>query len=285
MATFNRAHLLWRSLVCYRTHEFDNRELELVVIDDSSTDNTQQLVRDWSAASGIRTVVLSPYPKIRDWRDCGAVLNYGIRASSGKHVLLTHPEVIPGRRSVAWCVDQLDLFAQTRSPLNPNFGAYACSKVYYMSPRDQERIDLVDWNKDALAVRQIEGFYDEDFAGNPDYTHAMTDRIGTHPCRIKTWESWVFGGCSRETWKKLGGMLETSEWGSVDIAFMERRRVLGIPNSTGNDPDTIVVHQNHDVESAGNIPTPRDMDVWKKELAAFDLKSPDRLCYPYVDNL
>lgn len=282
MASFNRAPLLERSLDCYAKQEFDNTEFELVVIDDHSQDDTYDLVMDWSSSTKIKTTVLIPSPKTSGWRDCGAVLNYGIRASSGQYILLTHPEVMPGRKSVTDCVNRLKWFEVNER--NVAGGLYACCKVYYLSPQDQKRIDSVDWQSDgALTVRDIEGFYTDDKNGHPDYRHEVTDKVATPGFRYPTWESWVFGGCSRETWKYLGGMLETQAWGSVDVAFMQRRRALGIPNFTCPNDNTIVIHQNHD--GPGNTPTPRVEAEWRKELNSMDFMNPAVLKYPHVDYL
>jgi glycosyltransferase involved in cell wall biosynthesis len=289
MASYQRAHLLERSLECYRNQAFDNDRLELVVIDDHSTDNTFDLCDDWSHDTGIKTTVVTVNPKREAWRDCGAVLNAGIRASSGEYVLLTHPEVMPGKTSVNDCVDALIADeARRKNTFSPSFatgpGLYACCRVYYMGQHDQAKIDTVDWRGlGAGAVRGIDGFYEDDVNGNPDYRHAATDIVAQPGSRIKTWESWVFGGMSRRAWADLGGMLETQKWGSVDIAFHARRRALGIQNHTCPSPESIVVHQNHD--GPGEVPTPRDMDVWVKELKEFNLVDPAKLMYPAVDYL
>ena len=294
MATYNRGHLLRRSLEGYERHDFDNRELELVVVDDGSTDDTQFFLREWSRRTKVRTVVLTPHPKDRSWRDCGAVLNYGIRMSSGEHVLITHPEVIPGRKSVSACVSRLgeyeDYLKESLKPRGGSYspvGVYACCRVYYLSQKDQERIETVPWRTEGnLAVRQIVGFYTDDVNGHPDFRHEMTDIIAKPNSRIPSWESWVFGGFSRKAWSRLGGMLETQEWGSVDVAFMHRRKVLGIPNSTQEDDETIVIHQNHDDPSV-NVPTPRVESVWRRELLGMKdvLDDPKALLHPAVDNL
>lgn len=298
MSTYQRAHLLRRSLAGYaRSDGLDARaDLELVVIDDGSFDDTREVVESWSRRTGIASVVLTPHPKPDGWRDCGANLNYGIRASSGRHVLLTHPEVIPGRKSVAACVKQLIYFDNKyesvpdvsyyldRAVPVPPLGLYACCPVYYLSPRHQERIDTVPWRAEGnLALRQIPGFYDEDDNGNPDYTHRATDVVAQPGSRLPTWESWVFGGCSRRTWKQLGGMLTTQRWGSVDVAFVVRRQALGVTNHTTPDPETIVVHQNHD--SPNDVKTPRDMGAWVEELKSVPLKDPRKMCHPEVDEL
>lgn len=287
MATYNRAHLLVRSLKSYAAQEFDNKEMELVVIDDGGDDGTDKILDMFSRRAGVRTVYLRPMPKEPgSWRDCGAVLNYGIRASAGRHIILTHPEVMPGRASVRKCVEVLEDYEkanQTNRARGSVVGQYASCKVYYMGRHDQEKIDTVPWPEEGnTAVRQISGFYTDDPNGNPDYRHEVTDLVGKPGFRIKTWESWVFGGCSRETWRRLGGMVETSKWGSVDIAFHSRRHALGIGNWTCPDDDSIVVHQNHD--GPGDVQTPRDMAAWQQELRDFP-RTPSELCFPKIDNL
>jgi hypothetical protein len=287
LATFERWKYLVRSLECYRTQDFDNDGFEVVVIDDHSTDGTRDNVLSWAASTRIRTTVLTTAPKPTAWRDCGAVLNSGIRAASGEHVILTHPEVMPGRRSVAECVDFLHISSlRLDDPVSPRSffnSVYACCPVYYLSPQDQSRIDTVPWDRyGAGAVRDIEGFYTDDANGHPDYRHEVTDLIGTPGFRIPKWESFVFAGHSRETWRRLGGMLETSKWGSVDCAWMLRRKALGIPNHTCVGPECVVVHQNHDTPEQH---TDRSEQGWRDELAPFDWKDAAALAYPMVDFL
>lgn len=270
MATFNRAHLMAPPLICYAHQSFPRDEFELVVVDDHSTDQTQHLVKKWGESYKIKYQLVTPGPKMESWRDCGAVLNCGIRAATGEHIILTHPEVMPGRQSVAACVDVL----------SKKMGTYACCKPYYLSQRDQTRLPMVPWIPlGPLAVRQIEGFYDED----QDPAVKLSDYAPRAIEATDHWDSWVFGGCSRATWKYLGGMLETGKWGSVDVAFLERRKTLGITNHTCMEELTFCVHQNHD--GPGNVPTPRDQDVWMKELEGLKLSDAEAMRYPAVDYL
>jgi glycosyltransferase involved in cell wall biosynthesis len=288
LATYQRRHLLERSLVCYERQEFDNDRFELIVIDDHSNDGVREAILDWSKKTKIRATVLTVFPKPAEWVDCGWVLNAGIRASAGEHVILTHPEVMVGRRSVAACVEWLRE-EETRRPNNDDdqcgwksVGGYAACRVYYMSPACQEKIDTVPWWDDPLKVREIPGFYDPVPGGNPHYHPSFMDKVGTPGCSVQTWDSWVFGGCSRETWKRLGGMMVSKRWGSVDILFNHRRKKLGMAEWTAPVEDTVVVHQNHDIP--GNVPTDRDMQAWKDECAGIP-HGDNELAFPAVDNL
>jgi hypothetical protein len=283
LATFQRRHLLERSLVCYQNQAFDNDRFELVVIDDHSTDGTREMVLDWSRTTKIRATVLTVSPKPAEWTDCGWILNAGIRASAGDHILLTHPEVMPGLQSVQECVFKLSWFDSIRSASHPkSVGMYAACRVYYMSPACQDQIDTVHWKDDLLAVRQIPGFYDPIPGGNPHYHPAFMDKVGTPGCEVQTWDSWVFGGCSRKTWRRLGGMFESKKWGSVDILFNHRRKTLRMAEWTAPGEDTVVVHQNHD--GPGNVTTDRDMAAWQRECDSIP-HGPDTLAYPGCDNL
>lgn len=305
MATYQRAHLLARSLVCYANQDFPKDEFELVIIDDHSNDGTGNLVKSLCGEHGIRYTLLTTGPKSQQWRDCGAVLNAGIRASQGEHILLTHPEVMVGRRTVAASVEKLAEFEAFRNggfylgdwpkwgqpipdPVTerivpPWRGCYCAAKPYYLSQRDQERIDTVDWvGEGPLAVRKIEGFYDEQ-PGHPDYKPRAIESVGKPGAQHPHWLSWVFGGFSRRTLKYMGGIGPvTQKWGSIDVLLVARRRALGIVNHTCIDDDTLVVHQNH--SGPNDVPTPRIEQVWKDELAGIDMR-PEMLRWPNVDEL
>lgn len=290
MAAYKRRSLLERSLAGYQAQDFDNSRFELVVIDDHGDDGTRELVLDWSKTTGIAATVMTVAPKPAEWVDCAWVLNAGIRAAAGDNILLTHPEAIPGRRSVAACVEELERFEEGRlissghGHLSSHYpiGAYAACRVYYLSVRDQQLIDTVPWRAEGnLAARQIPGFYDADPNGNPDYTHAVTDKVGTPGFRIKTWDSWVFGGFSRRTLKLMGGLQVSQRWGSVDILLNDRRKRLGMHEWTCPEDESIVIHQEHS-HGQGDTPTPRDMAAWQRECHAIDKT---KLVWPDVDEL
>lgn len=283
MSTFNRAHLLVRSLVCYERQEFPKNLFEVVIVDDGSTDHTAEMVKEWSHSTGIRCTYLTPHPKPKGWRDCAASINHGIRVSTGRHILLTHPEIMVGRTTVLDCVNRLEEFEKHRTPQSP-IGVYACARTYYLSPKEQVLLDSVDWlDKGPIAVRDIDRFYEDDVNGHPDFCHRATDIVAQPGSRLPHWQSWIFGGHSRETWKKLGGMLLTDKWGSCDVGWMARRNALHIENYTCPAESAICVHQNHNLP--GDVDTPRVEEEWKRELAKFNLTDPNRLTWPYISEI
>lgn len=250
MATYNRAHLLKRSLQCYANQDF--RDIEVIVVDDWSEDDTPKLVRDWSSSLNVRSI--NPHPKEPgEWRDTSSVINHGLREAGGDLVLLTHPEVMVG-------VDTIRSMWEHR-----RYWIYHCAKVYYLTADNQAKLDTVAWEMDRLKVRELPDFYnDAPHIEGPasEYSHRKTDEH-------TTWESWVFGGMTRDTWQKYGPMTEFHQWGSVDVDFLNRRHAAGIRSLTELNPSTIVIHQNHDVEQGVFKTTPRDMDLALKDLPRY----------------
>lgn len=263
--SFNRADLLARSVVCWSRMNFPLERLEIVLVDDFSTDNTLEVFERLDPRIQTRYVRLRKTPGL--WRDVGAILNHGIRISTGENICITHPEVMFGRDTVTQFCDRM------RDWL------YVSAKPYYLTVRDQERIDTVDWqNEGPVAVRKIEGFYDrtQHEGGHPDYTPWAIESVGKPGGRHPSWDSWVVGGHNRTTWKKLGGFLVTERWGSCDLKYLERRRLLGIPNLTLTDDATLCVHQHH--------AAPRDINKAFAECNAIRL-TPESCVYPTQDHL
>ncbi|MBF0482719.1 MAG: glycosyltransferase family 2 protein [Desulfovibrionaceae bacterium] len=244
--TFNRAELLERSLECYAAQSMT--DFELIILDDDSTDRTPDLVLSWQRRLDVKYIRLAK-PEGVAWRDGAAIINLGIRASFAQLILCTHPEVMPGNRALELSVAALEN------------KAYICCKPYYLTVDQQRAIDSVDWRPSRLAVRELPGFYDG--------PHAL-DHPMFHPANVEradTFESWVFGGMSRETWRWFGGFTEQSAWGAPDITFHKRRVFLGIKNITLKDADSYCVHQNHDQTRAA---APRDMDECFRNVPGFE---------------
>lgn len=253
LATFNRWHLLKRSLMTYAAQGF--RDFELVIVDDWSYDETEAQVRDWS--SGMNIVYLRPPYKLPDvWRDTSSIINLGLRAARGEVVLMTHPEVMIGQQTLSAIYD------------HRKDGVYQCTKCYYLTADNQRYLDDVAWETDLLKVRELPSFYESDpeiLGPSKDYSHRLTDQH-TH------WESWIFGGHTRTTWRASGPMTEFTSWGSVDMDWLARRSCLGLVTQTELDPATFVVHQNHDHGHGVFRPTNRDMDAAMRPLKVYHSK-------------
>lgn len=241
LATYNRAHLLHRSMIAYASSSL--KDFELIVVDDGSEDYTEKLCKDWG--KWINLVYLKAPDKDPGlWRDTASVINQGLEAAKGDVVAITHPEVMIGKDTLR------------RASLVPHY-KYMNFKVYYLTRDNQARLDDVAWEMDLLKVRELPDFYEKGpIITGPagDYEHRNME---THT----VWQSWVFAAMARSTWKLYGKMTEFTSWGSVDVDFLNRRHAAGIDTITPQEPETYVVHQNHDVPVGKFIPTNRDMDA------------------------
>lgn len=230
--TYNRAELLRRSLDGYLRQRLPIDQLEIIAIDDWSTDDTADVLATYARRMRI-VAIRPPWKEPGTWRDSATILNIGLRAAAGELVVSTHPEVIPGLESLR------AMHARRRAH------AYHACKAYYLNPQQQVALDTVDWRRSNLAVRELPGFYDGAVdldAPENAYAHGAMDRHGV-------WESLLFGAMTRDTWRWFGGLREFEGWGSVDVDFLHRRQALGMPNVTELDGETICIHQNHDVHN------------------------------------
>jgi glycosyltransferase involved in cell wall biosynthesis len=245
LATYNRAHLLWRSLECYARQS--DRGFELIILDDASQDDTTGLVdsfRDKIPVVLVRLTDKSP----GEWRDAAAVINRGIKMSRGEFVYITHPEVM-------LCFDGVEKLrcSQREQPYD-----VLMIRTYYLTQSMQENLDMVPWRDDFYAVRRLPRFYDNP---EPLYQEETLAKLMNNFCtprytdEAEVWNSWVFGGMSRAAWKRFGGLTEFSSWGSTDIDFHCRRDAMGLRTVT--PADIYVIHQNHDRPEGAFVPSPK----------------------------
>ena len=253
MASYNRGHLLLRSLACYLKQA--HRDFEVIVVDDDSNDQTPWIVWD-AARQGLDIKYVRLVKPAGLWRDGASIINFALRAADGDLIIQTHPEVMPGFDSLAVLADLAGERLEASGNGRGASGYFAC-KPYYLTVRQQELLDTVDWrNEGPVAVRALPDFYGQarsaEFRGDPMYLPESIEQA-------RTWESFVFGGLTRKGWRSLGGIPSSAQWGTVDVAMLHARQSRGIPTFTPDAPGTYCVHQNHD--SPNDVATPRDMNA------------------------
>jgi hypothetical protein len=259
--TYNRAHLMMQSMHAYCC-SMDAELDAIVVLDDGSTDETFQ-VCELSAQ-----VLDIFYFKLQDkapgeWRDSAAFLNMGISfaiyALNALRVIPTHPEIVPGIHTFV---------AINAAPEGIDFVMF---RGYYLTVELQLRYEaFMDWVK---TMRESEPDWSiRHFkALCPDFYDYGDKNHNFHPNNLeadtRAFDSWIFCAATSNTWKRFKGMPESSNWGTVDIAFMNQRPNFGFTIATPNEIDTWVLHQNHD-DPTRNVLTPRVEEVWRADMKA-----------------
>ena len=247
IGTYNRAELLRRSLHAYSKHP----SLHLVIMDDGSTDNTLDVVKEFEH-SNLHIEYCNLGDK-KEYRDSASFLNIGIKYAlheiGADYIFITHPEIIVGSTTIESAVN---------AALNKN--TWVSCKGYYLTAEQQKHIDAIGIENDTLSVRGLSDFYSAhsaEFTEDPDYLPANIEKS-------KVWQSWIFGGGSRAMWHYFGGLTEFKTWGSVDVDLLIRRKAAKMKTVTPGKDTDYVVHQNHDA--------PRDMQKCLQVVRSYSCK-------------
>lgn len=261
--TYNRAHLMRQSMYAYQ--ESLTNEDCVVVLDDGSTDDTLEVCEMYATNMDVFYFRLAD-KEPGTWRDSASFLNMGIsfaiHSLNAQRVIPTHPEIVPG-------IYTFDTINTARKRMD-----FVMFRGYYLPVELQLRyeafIELVksDWNeRDIETDWSIQRFK----ALCPDFYDYGDPNHDFHPINleldIRPFDSWIFCSATAEIWKRFKGMPESSNWGTVDIAFMKQRNEFGFTIATPNDVDAWVTHQNHD-DPKYNVLTPRVMEVWVEDMKA-----------------
>jgi 2-polyprenyl-3-methyl-5-hydroxy-6-metoxy-1,4-benzoquinol methylase len=255
VATFNRGALLNHALMTYHRQTLDRDEWEYLLADDGSTDDTKAIVAYWQS----KGLPIRYFDAARDlgrpkepgkWRDGCGLRNSLSTHAFGEVIVSTHPEILVPP-------DALESMYRALSERN----VWATAIPYWMPPAEDVIVGTaIAHDKTLTSLRMLPGFFDPSWPGPLEAPGAPDYRNQNQEQRTD-WESEVFWGMRMQTWRWLGGFREFEQWGSVDMDFVGRRRVGGIPTLVvpATDPSPhasgalMVYHQNHGSE--------RDMDL------------------------
>lgn len=238
-ATFNRAKLLDNALYTYSLQTMGENEYEYIIVDDASQDDTVEVVKKWQK----RGLPLRLMDAAKDlnlpkepgkWRDGCKLRNAASTYAVGQTIILTHPEIMIPRDALQVMYDSM--MAQPK--------AWHTGIPYWMPSTEWPK----GWKKDLRVLREMEGFWDPSW---PEPIGFIDYRNQNQEIR-QTWESEVFSGMHMNLWRWFGGFREFEVWGSVDIDFMDRRKIVGIPtvivkskDSPHKDGYLMFYHQDH----------------------------------------
>jgi GT2 family glycosyltransferase len=96
LPTYNRAKILAKTLEAYKSQDSQQRVLEILVVDDGSTDETAKVVSGSARSSPTPVRCLG-----QENRGLAAARNHGIREARGEIVLLGDDDIIPSSNMVA----------------------------------------------------------------------------------------------------------------------------------------------------------------------------------------
>jgi len=94
--TYNRKEILRKTLRAYRSQSSQREIVEILVVDDGSTDGTNSDVAEWNEGTAIPIRYLR-----QEKKGLAAARNFGIREARGGLVLFGDDDIIPGRDLVA----------------------------------------------------------------------------------------------------------------------------------------------------------------------------------------
>ena len=124
--TRNRAGILQKTLNAYALQTARDEILEVLVVDDGSTDETSNVVAEMSRTCAVPFLYFK-----QEHRGCAAARNCGIRAAKGELVLLGDDDVIPVPTTVA---EHLAWQVRYPDPSVAIVGSIFCSPEVHPTP-------------------------------------------------------------------------------------------------------------------------------------------------------
>jgi GT2 family glycosyltransferase len=146
VCAYNRARLLARGLRSLLAQDFPPERLEIILVDDGSTDDTPEVARQAASAlppGHLRYVALSKPAGL--YRSPARARNVGLWAARGWLVILTDPEIVAGRRAVS-----MHYALHRDSPVE----LVATTAPWMVSPEGTAAPGTLDGDDDVAALRR-----------------------------------------------------------------------------------------------------------------------------------
>lgn len=203
ITTFNRANLLNNSLqrLCNLTIPD-----EILVVDDGSSDNTEQVVGDFMGRIPIRYI----YHHNPNWSICSFARNIGIKNTDADIIITSEPEMI-------WVTDIVPLVLKEREK-HPN-EIISASIIYHQQASAKLHPGFITDPETALKDCIIEDYVTEPRPYHQGGYVKAVNHQATFVCMYE--RKWL---------EELGGWDESfpGAWGFDDIEIATRLRINGI---------------------------------------------------------
>lgn len=169
MCIWNNSHLLKRSVVTYAKQDFQTKNFEIIIVNDNSEDNVEEVASYLIGKVNYRYIELKHNYGMRGNT---MAFNTGFSFSRGEILAETTGETM----------FTTDMIRKMYEPHLIHDRAFVAIKTYNLQSGHQLQIDSINWQEDVSNLMQLEGFFSSDILM---HNYKMT-HFGTHQtCSIK----------------------------------------------------------------------------------------------------
>jgi glycosyltransferase involved in cell wall biosynthesis len=223
MPTHNRAELLRRSVLSVLSQTFT--DFELIVVDDCSTDHTQQVLKEFSD------------PRLRVLRreingKAAATRNDGIAAARGELLAFQDDDDI-------WLPHKLERQVAALDRAGPDVGLLLCSYIRWHPGGIRLIGGDFHWSRIDFAKGKPH-ITDYGLIATPGWLvrRSIVEQVGAFDTRFKSWDDWELG---LRLWKK-------AKFAHLDEPLFIQDQVLGsqmMRNDRGQYEDLVLILEKH----------------------------------------
>ena len=233
-STYNRAKYLRRSIETWTKQNFP-LPYEIIIVDDRSEDNTEQLVNSYKGKANVTYIKLSGK---KGFRGHTVGYNRALCEARGKFCVFTHPEIMFPPDLLAKTYRAFDNQGLIRRALEEEHRMdYITVKPFWLPQVD---VDEVDWRDNIYRLLSFLDF-NQEMEGLPIDYRSQTMMLRNE------WGSTTTFAMRRNDLKNIGGFFEFDMWGPDDINMSQRRNMFNM--KSGIVQGCFVFHQNHDNDS------------------------------------
>ena len=237
ICTYNRSNYLYKCLYCLK--EQLARNIEIIIVDDSSSDNTKKMIDTYYSDLNVKYIFNK---KSNGYSSPAQARNIGWKNSDAKYICFTDPENL-----IPWTYLNKVYEYHTKNP-----DSVTCIKPIMLSEKQTSKLDndsLFD-NLDNLFKINFKSFNDEE---------------NIYIQNRKSWRDNHFSMMPRKALEEINGVNENfDKWGFEGIDLIERILKKGYQLYNFIEEEYFVFHQWHNIN--------RNMKIAEKQRSEFGIK-------------